>query len=589
MSKIHKKTGDFCIICDEYISDGVIFHKTRRQTHKVCIDCCDGYLKPELKKVNSNLRKDIRGDRTIYIKCPGSIHSEMRNLCKCKVDIRSLIIPEKSECTLDLFRIKYVLTNKLAYICREEKCGEVVILDSDYQMLDIKCPSCKTTWCRQCNSIPFHENMSCIEYESENKSTLNGKFIWTMKEKGELQFCPEPRCKAPTIKNNGCFSGDTKILMWNSSIKEAKDIVIGDKLIGDDGSERVVKELFRGIDNMYEIKQNKGMRYIVNSEHKLSLKIKDHKIIYECIDKIKVKWFDHFILKYKRKFFLLSEKREAKNFRDSILFENVIDITINDYLKMSNKVKKNLVGYRSIFGAEWEKRDIKIDPYVLGTWLGNSCSIIFDKKSVLKTNNLINLLKEYDLINNKHIPSDYLINDRETRLSLLAGMIDNNGCVKNNGKLIIIQVKKILKKEIIYLIKSLGFVTMCKNIKFRCVEYKNDCYSINICGINLSDIPTKDPNKKCVNSEWAFDLFNSEICVSHVGKYNYYGWNVDKNKRFVLEDYTVVHNCNKMICESCHTKWCWLCQSMNIDYEHYNENNETRCSNKLWEGVDLEN
>jgi len=445
MSKIHKKTGNFCLICDEDVSDGITFHKTRRQTHRLCIDCCDGYLIPELKKVNSNLRNDIRGDNTSNIKCPGSIHSEMRNLCKCKIDLRKLIIPEKSECSLDLFRIKYVFSNKLAFICREEKCGEIVSLDYDYQMLNIKCPSCSTTWCRQCNVIPFHYNMSCIEYETENKNSLNAKFIWKMREKGELQFCPEPKCKAPTVKNSGCFSGDTKILMWDSGIKEAKDIVIGDKLTGDDSCKRIVKELFRGIDDMYEIKQEKAMKYIVNSQHKLCLKITDHKIIFECIDKIKVKWFDHSILKYQTKIFLLSEIKEATNYRDSIVFGDVLDITVNEYLTMSNKVKQNLFGYRSNYGS------------------------------------------------------------------------------------------------------------------------------------------------KCVNSELTKDLLNTCISVSYVGKYNYYGWSVDKNERFVLEDYTVVHNCNKMICESCHTKWCWLCKSINIDYEHYNENNKTRCSNKLWEGVDIEN
>ena len=32
MSKIHKKTGSVCMICDEEIgNDGILFHKTRRQ------------------------------------------------------------------------------------------------------------------------------------------------------------------------------------------------------------------------------------------------------------------------------------------------------------------------------------------------------------------------------------------------------------------------------------------------------------------------------------------------------------------------------------------------------------------------------
>jgi hypothetical protein len=47
--------------------------------------------------------------------------------------------------------------------------------------------------------------------------------------------------------------------------------------------------------------------------------------------------------------------------------------------------------------------------------------------------------------------------------------------------------------------------------------------------------------------------------------------------------------CNKMYCIKCGTKWCWLCLETDIDYNHYNENSKTPCSNLLWEGVDVNN
>lgn len=44
--------------------------------------------------------------------------------------------------------------------------------------------------------------------------------------------------------------------------------------------------------------------------------------------------------------------------------------------------------------------------------------------------------------------------------------------------------------------------------------------------------------------------------------------------------------CNKMLCQSCNIKWCWLCSTLKIDYDHFNlENNNTTCKGKLWEGV----
>ena len=45
--------------------------------------------------------------------------------------------------------------------------------------------------------------------------------------------------------------------------------------------------------------------------------------------------------------------------------------------------------------------------------------------------------------------------------------------------------------------------------------------------------------------------------------------------------------CNKMCCATCKIKWCWLCKAYGINYDHYNVNSKTPCSNRLWEGVDI--
>ena len=42
-------------------------------------------------------------------------------------------------------------------------------------------------------------------------------------------------------------------------------------LIGDDGNKRIVLDTFNGKDQLYEVQQNKGVNYIVNSKHTLVL------------------------------------------------------------------------------------------------------------------------------------------------------------------------------------------------------------------------------------------------------------------------------------------------------------------------------
>jgi len=47
------------------------------------------------------------------------------------------------------------------------------------------------------------------------------------------------------------------------------------------------------------------------------------------------------------------------------------------------------------------------------------------------------------------------------------------------------------------------------------------------------------------------------IQVRSTGPGTYYGWSLDGNKRFLLEDGTILRNCDQMWCISCHTPFSW--------------------------------
>ena len=199
MSKIHTKTGSNCILCDENYTNGIIFHKTRRQTHGVCIECGVGYLRPLIKQKCNNIRKNIR-ENDVF-KCPGSYHGQHRNQCKHNCKLSGINIPE-CEISLDIFRLVYTLSSNTVVMCPEEKCGQVMDID-DYDNNKIKCASgCQTTWCKLCLAQSYHDGKSCIEHELDNNNSENGKFINIMRRNGHLKLCPQ--CKAPTFKHNGC-------------------------------------------------------------------------------------------------------------------------------------------------------------------------------------------------------------------------------------------------------------------------------------------------------------------------------------------------------------------------------------------------
>lgn len=104
-------------------------------------------------------------------------------------------------------------------------------------------------------------------------------------------------------------------------------------------------------------------------------------------------------------------------------------------------------------------KEYKIDPYLLGLWLGDGASLDgrittqdfeivdnFEKfgfkhsKTYQKYNGkaktfsflgLKSALKEYGLIGNKHIPESFLWGSYEQRLSLVHGLMDSDGTVRN--------------------------------------------------------------------------------------------------------------------------------------------------------------
>jgi len=69
-----------------------------------------------------------------------------------------------------------------------------------------------------------------------------------------------------------CLGKGTKVLMYSGELKNVEDIQVGEELMGDDSTPRKVLSLARGREEMYWVRQNKGIDYRVNKSHILSLK-----------------------------------------------------------------------------------------------------------------------------------------------------------------------------------------------------------------------------------------------------------------------------------------------------------------------------
>ena len=407
-----------------------------------------------------------------------------------------------------------------------------------------------------------------------------------------------------------CFDPETPILMWDGSSKRAGDITIGDVLVDDLGNPTTVRTTCSGSKNMYDIIPDKDnfMKHRVTDNHILCLKIRRHKSIRKSGSKNKkythmVEFLNREEVKFQRKTFI--SLKEAEDFVNSFDDDDTLDITIENYLKLNKTTKDHLVLFK-VEGIHWPKKDVEMDPYLFGLWLGDGLSagtgfslnyksdfetlaywenwaqeneaiitkddrykfsIVSKKNKEAGISGLCNrveeaplkkYLRKYNLLNNKHIPNEYLTNDRDTRLKVLAGLIDTDGSVRAEGREIRIcqgPANYRIIEDAYTLAMSLGFSCGVKEGTSQWTDEKSgdkkfSTYKeLTITGHKIYEIPTLLSRKKLMPIENATQLLRSKSFMS--SKFNllkagigpYVGWQLhDKRGRFCMKDGLVQHN-----------------------------------------------
>ncbi len=354
-----------------------------------------------------------------------------------------------------------------------------------------------------------------------------------------------------------CLGKDTGVLLYDGSVKMSQDIVVGDLLIGPDSRPRKVISTTSGVGNLYRVSPIRGGGdFIVNEEHILSLRPSG--------------------LPYKK-------------YGDG----RPINMSVKEFLSLGDTAQTKLKGW--ITGVDWEYRPVSINPYMLGLWLGDgsagkpeitsadnevigfiksycsennlrhsvikytnrNCSLIRIAGKVYRQNSFTDGLKKYGCFYDKFIPNDYMINSRDIRLSLLAGIIDTdgslirvkrsrkNGCYVKNAYEIVAKSEP-LAKQIVRLARSLGFYSRSYKCIKTCTNSSRGRVSgeynrIYISG-NVSCIPLLINRKKILDDNTIKDVTNIRISVTPIGTGEYYGFELDGDGLFLLDSFMVTHN-----------------------------------------------
>lgn len=299
----------------------------------------------------------------------------------------------------------------------------------------------------------------------------------------------------------GCLDPYTKLYDFNLNIKLAKDIKVGDKLIGDDGTSRTVLKIVSGIDTMYRVNILENNKFsnelIVNKEHILTLSYKNNKTPIWNYEKeiYEYKYFDSDTFEIK----ITTDLKDIKN--------ETFDIKITDFLENFGDIINQFAAIKNYSIIEYEKVDTTIDPYSVGFFKAN-------------------------------IRDEYIINDKNFRFSILAGIIDRYGYVKYFEskphcyiKRYLFSYKYINKLKL--LTNSLGLIL--KITRFYIIIY----------GIHLDMIPTKIVFNNIYffkDKDIDYEDYKYDFTIEKINNGHFCGWAVDKNERFLVEDFIITHN-----------------------------------------------
>jgi len=395
-----------------------------------------------------------------------------------------------------------------------------------------------------------------------------------------------------------CFGRGTPIMKFDGSLVAVENVKVGDNLMGDDATVRCVQEVHSGIGQLYKIYVENGEPVIVNGQHILCLKFRQEEAVFYEDDSRKwtVEYTEYNNAKLQRisqHFFVqdylttstsgreeeeeeeeeqqgdlceadakMKAERAAREFLEQkipnrLCYGSIVEISVLDYLSLQAEEQKMLLWYRN--GVEYSSaaaaavttavaESFPMDPHSFGLLL---CCQSEAAATISTTTG--GGVGSGDV--NGKIPEIYKFSSKECRRNLLCGIVDGlkGTMIDAERKEIEIRIprknaalrcfpnsrsleEQDLHDEVVHLIRSVGY-EVCYNdtsscegiIRFRIIaeEEEEATANINTCG-------------KFGHYGLLHRVSEIRIEVDRVA--DFYGFEVDGNHRFLLGDFSVVHN-----------------------------------------------
>ena len=329
----------------------------------------------------------------------------------------------------------------------------------------------------------------------------------------------------------------TKVVLFDGSVKQVQDITVEDVLIGPDSTPRKVYGVHKSWSPIYRITPTKGEPFECNDVHILSLKS------------------------------TYSLQKNGAGSGGRMRGGEIVNISVLDYLKTS----KNFKHLHKLWRApevEFPAQPV-FDPYVVGLYLadgvqsGDTFCCGLEKMAALdyletivpvtdkqfrngcwyyRTPSFNSLATTLTKDKARVIPSVYLQNSVAVRLQLLAGLLDGDGYLFKNCFEITCKDEQ-FKDQVLFLCRSLGLAAYAKLTEkgIKSTGFTGMYWVISISG-DTDKIPTKIPKKQADTRGQVKDALVTGFKVEYVRDDWVYGFGLDQDHLYLLNDFTVTHN-----------------------------------------------
>jgi hypothetical protein len=364
------------------------------------------------------------------------------------------------------------------------------------------------------------------------------------------------KSNALLIGPQGCHRKGQKVLLFDGTLLPVEQVKVGDLLMGPDSTPRTVLKLHSGTEEMVEITPVKGKPWVVNKGHILTL-VRTSRTIGAMPGR-------------------------PKQYRAT---NEIKDVGVSDYLTWS-RTQKNIHRLFRVPVDFEPAAPLPLEPYFLGVLLGDGC--LRDRLSVTnvdeniikevhtqadnfglhvyveadgraaasyhlsgtrgKPNPITTILRGLDLFGcdsgMKFIPHSYKTASKEDRFELLAGLIDTDGHL-HGGCYDYISKSKALAEDITFLARSLGFAAHIQPCR-KCDQNGTygDYFRVGISG-HTDRVPVRVPYKQAKKRQQIKNVLRTDFKTRELPPEEYFGFTLDGDHRYLLDDFTVTHNCGK--------------------------------------------